>query len=427
MGAISLRDSAEGALALMRARGFDEAQVTASSARLDEVSIIDTEPNLLRSTDSLRLALVGIVDGRKAATELTDLGAAAVREGVDALRAAAATAPQDRANRVSSGQRARIEQGPQRSEVDLLTGKARELLDYFPSHAPKVRVRESIVAHTLKRSHTITSAGTDLEAKVGHHTLAVLGVAREGRKVSSMYYAGGDCHELDRHPSECFGIAHMLRDLERSIDTRPMGGKFAGDVVLTPMAVEAFVTWFLGQLCDTQLIAGSSLYRERVGDAVGSPLLTLTSRFDAPGVTALTGDAFVASPVELLRQGVLKTLTPSLYGSLKTGLPHVPTAAAGWELAAGDTALEEMVSETRRGALVGRLSMGKPASNGDFSGVIKNSFAVTDGKLGHALSETMITGNVAQMLKDVVAVSRERIDTGAFLLPWLRIGNLHFS
>jgi PmbA protein len=427
MGAISLRDSAEGALALMRARGFDEAQVTASSAHLDEVSIIDTEPNLLRSTDSLRLSLTGIVDGRKAATELSDLGAAAVRDSIDALRAAVSSAPQDSANKVSSGQRARIVQGPQQSDVDLLTGKARELVDYFPRAAPKVRVRESVVAHHLGLSHTLTTGGTDLEAQVGHHTLAVLGVARDGRKVSSMYYAGGDCHELDRHPAECFGISEMLADLERSIDTRPMGAKFTGDVILTPMAVESFVSWFLGQLCDTQLIAGSSLYRRRVGEAVGSPLLTLKSRFDAPGVTALTGDAFVAAPVELLRQGVLKTLTPSLYGSLKTGLPHVPIAAAGWEVAAGETPREKMVSDTQRGAIVGRLSMGRPASNGDFSGVIKNSFAVVDGKLGHALSETMITGNVAQMLKDVISVSRERIDTGAFLLPWVRIGNLHFS
>jgi PmbA protein len=76
---------------------------------------------------------------------------------------------------------------------------------------------------------------------------------------------------------------------------------------------------------------------------------------------------------------------------------------------------------------VGRLSMGRPASNGDFSGVIKNSFRIDDGKLGPALSETMITGNVAQMLRDVIAVSQERIDTGSFLLPWVRIGGLHFS
>jgi PmbA protein len=86
-----------------------------------------------------------------------------------------------------------------------------------------------------------------------------------------------------------------------------------------------------------------------------------------------------------------------------------------------------MLAAVDRGALVGRLSMGNPAPNGDFSGVIKNSFLIEGGVLGSALSEVMISGNIAQMLRDVLAVSRERIDTGSLLLPWLRIGKLHFS
>ena len=71
--------------------------------------------------------------------------------------------------------------------------------------------------------------------------------------------------------------------------------------------------------------------------------------------------------------------------------------------------------------------MGRPASNGDFSGVIKNSFLIENGQRGHALAETMISGNVAQMLRDVQAASSERIDTGAWVLPWLLVPGLHFS
>ena len=44
-----------------------------------------------------------------------------------------------------------------------------------------------------------------------------------------------------------------------------------------------------------------------------------------------------------------------------------------------------------------------------------------------AAPEFNISGNVAQMLKDVAAVSRERLETGTWLLPWVRIGGLHFS
>jgi PmbA protein len=88
---------------------------------------------------------------------------------------------------------------------------------------------------------------------------------------------------------------------------------------------------------------------------------------------------------------------PSLYGSRKMGLKHVPTAADGWEIAAGDASITDLVGGVTRGALVGRLSMGMPAPNGDFSGVIKNSFAIANGEIGPAL------------------------------LPWLKITNLHFS
>jgi len=197
--------------------------------------------------------------------------------------------------------------------------------------------------------------------------------------------------------------------------------------VLTPNAVGSLLAWLHGQLGDTQLISGSSLYRERVGDAIASPLLGIRSRFDAPGVAADSADAFVTPPVELVRAGRLLTLTPSLYGSRKTGLPHVPLAASGWDIDAGETPRDALLAGIAHGALVGRLSMGNPAANGDFSGVIKNSFAIVDGVVGPALSEVMVTGNMARMLHDIVAISRERIDTGALRLPWLRIGNLHFS
>lgn len=78
-------------------------------------------------------------------------------------------------------------------------------------------------------------------------------------------------------------------------------------------------------------------------------------------------------------------------------------------------------------ALVGRLSMGSPAPNGDFSGVIKNSFLLENGERTKALSETMITGNVAQMLKDIQDISAEVSNFGGYQLPWLKIGGLRFS
>jgi PmbA protein len=424
-----LRDIAERALDLMRRQGFDHAQVGASRALLDEANIAFDRPSLLRSTETLRVALAGIVDGRKASTELAEGDAASLVERVASLFADARSAPRDDAHAVSSGQRARIEQGPQEVDTALLADKLGELLAFRERETPAFALQEGTVAHTRVRSKVLTSGGSDLECALGFQSMTVMGTAREGARSSSFAYTGGQTHDLGAaHAAEHFGIGALLRDTVRQVQARPIGGKFVGEVVLAPSAVADLVGWLLGQLGDVQLIAGSSLYRTSVGARIASPWLTLKSRFDAPGVAALSADAFACPGVDILRDGVLKTLTPSLYASRKTGLAHVPVAAGGgWEIEAGATPREELIGAVDRGALVGRLSMGMPAANGDFSGLIKNSFAIETGRLGPALAETMISGNVARMLLDVQGVSPERIDGGALRLPWLRVGGLHFS
>jgi PmbA protein len=426
---IDLQAIAAQALDLLRAQGFDHAQASATSTAQDELNINLDEPSLLRSTETLKLSLTGIVGGRMASTELSDFSGEALRERIAALFADAQSAPQDEANAVSSGQRADIVQGPQQADLELIAAKAGELLQFRARETPKMRLDEAAVRHLLQHSHTLTSGGTEIACRLGWYSMDAFGTARDGRQSSSFNYTGGTADDLaSRHAAEFFGIGEMLRDTEQQIHTQPLGAKFVGDVVFTPAAFGSLLGWLLGQLADMQLIAGSSLYREAVGQAIASPLLSLKSRFVAPGVAPLSSDAFVAPPVELLDKGVLKTLTPSLYGSRKTGLPHVPVAAAGgWEVPAGETPRVQLLAGLQRGAVVGRLSMGNPAPNGDFSAVIKNSFAVVDGTIGPAVSEVMIAGNVARMLRDIVAVSRERIDTGSLLLPWVRVSGVHYS
>lgn len=425
---VNLEATAENALAQMRAAGFEQAQVTAAHSQLNELNVNHNEPSLLRSTDSRKLSLMGIVDGRMASTEVADFEPEAVRARIAGLFADAAAAPRDDANAVSFGQRARIVRGPQEAQLDTLAAKMAELLEFRQRETPKMIVDEADAKHTLYRWQTLTTGGSDLGGSLGWYGLGVFGTAREGKQSSSFNYTGGTTDDLGGAPAFAqFGIGDMMRETERQIRTEPLGGKFVGDVVLTPNAVESLLAWLLGQLGDTQLIAGSSLYKDSVGQAIASPLLSLRSRFDAPGVAPVSADGFVTPAVEVVRAGELRTLAPSLYGSRKTGLPHVPVAASGWEIAAGETDRDQLFAGIGRGAIVGRFSMGNPAANGDFSGVIKNSFRITDGSVGPALAETMVSGNMASMLRDIVAVSRERIDTGGHALPWLRIANLHFS
>lgn len=424
--AFSTERAAAQALDALRTQGFEQVQVTVSESHRCELNLAHNEPSLLRSNVSRKLAATGIVGGRRASAEGNDLSADGLATLVADLWSAAASAPVDEANAVSAGQVATLSRGPREADPAALAAALRALLDWRAAQVPTMMIEEALAAHVHSRSHTLTSGGSAIACDFGWCELSVFGLAREGGQTSSFNYAGGTADALADVP-QAFGIDRMMRELTAQVHTRPLGERFVGDVVLAPGAVDDLLSWLMGQLGDGPLIDGSSLYRQRVGECIASPLLTLKSRYDAPGCAPLSADAFVTPPVTLLDAGVLTQLTPSLYGSRKTGLPHRPVAGAGWELLPGTTPLAAIVGAVPRGALVGRLSMGDPAPNGDFSGVIKNSFLVEGGQVGPALAETMISGNVAQMLHDVLAVSAERIDGGSQALPWLRIGGLHFS
>jgi len=67
----------------------------------------------------------------------------------------------------------------------------------------------------------------------------------------------------------------------------------------------------------------------------------------------------------------------------------------------------EIIAETRRGILITRFSGGMPNDNLDFSGIAKNSFLIEDGRIKHPLAETMISGNLRELLLDIRGLARD--------------------
>lgn len=424
---MDLQKTAKRALEAMLKAGFDAAQVSVSHSEQDELSIIHNEPSLLRSTTGQSLALTGIIESRRASTALTDLSDAARDRGISELIERARLAPVDEANAVSSDQVASFSQGPVAGDRALLAQKVEEILTWRAENTPRMNLEEGAAVHSHGEELLLTSAGTELAATIGCYSLSVMGTASEGGNSSSFNYIGGVANDLSgAHAADQFGIGEMLRETEQQIDTLAIDSNFVGDIILAPTAVGDLLGWLLGQISDGALISDSSIYRDKAGEQIASPLFTVKSRFDGPGHAAFTGDGFVAPPLTLLDKGRLTSLLPGLYGSRKTGIKHRP-AASGWVIEPGSTPRADLISSISRGAMVNRLSMGSPAANGDFSGVIKNSFLIEGGELGKALSETMISGNMASMLQDIAEVSSEHLDLGGEDFPWVRVTGLHFS
>jgi len=236
--ASDLLASAEQALALMQRQGFDHAQVSVSRHQRHELCVAHNEASLLRSALSGKLQLAGLLDGRRADIEGSDLDAQSLQALVLGLWSSVAAAPQDTANAVSAAQSAQVMRGPQQADAAALADAMRELLAWREVHTPSVMLEEALAGHTHVQSCTLTTGGTVLQCALGWYDVEAFGMAREGARSSSFNFAGGYADSLAGEPIVGrFGLDDMLRAMTRSVHTEPIGGRFTGAVVLTPSAV----------------------------------------------------------------------------------------------------------------------------------------------------------------------------------------------
>ena len=129
----------------------------------------------------------------------------------------------------------------------------------------------------------------------------------------------------------------------------------------------------------------------------------------------------------VIDKGVLKSFLLSQFGANKTGKPKAVNSGGCYIVEPGTASFEEMVSSIDKGLLLCRFSGGNPSDNGDFSGVGKNSYLIENGKISKAVNETMIAGNLAEMIKNVVNISKERIDYGSDIYAWLHVRGITVS
>ncbi|MFC1900943.1 TldD/PmbA family protein [Chloroflexota bacterium] len=130
----------------------------------------------------------------------------------------------------------------------------------------------------------------------------------------------------------------------------------------------------------------------------------------------------------LIENGVVKSFlydlqTAGLAGTSSTGngrrgggsLPSPsPNALV---VTAGDTTFDEMVADIKEGLVVEQL-MGASQGNvlgGDFSGNVLLGYKIENGKITGRVKDTMVSGNIYKLLKDIAAIGSESRWVGGML------------
>ena len=94
---------------------------------------------------------------------------------------------------------------------------------------------------------------------------------------------------------------------------------------------------------------------------------------------------------------------------------------------AGEQSLQEIIASVDKGLLMGGFSGGQPGTNGEFSGVAKNSFLIENGKIKCAVTETMVNGNLGEAFANIAAISKEQICNGGGVVPYIAVKGIVIS
>jgi len=424
--------AAELVLDEIKAIGADEGETWVSHNILTELYYELGKISMVRTVFSDKVSIKLLKDKRKGTVNLNSFDSADIKQAVaDAWQAAQSAAPDEAEGIAGLQENASFSSGEKTPDLDLMYQQLTDLLDDTKQDFPKISFDSIGVEHTYRERLYANTNGVRLSEEQGLYQLSNMFMAKDGDQTSSFNYFGTVYDDPSERVAEAGRVRRILDETQRQIVTEQIEGSFTGDLVITPACLEN-ILWFVGDtyLQDNPIISGTSPWKEKLGEQVASPLVNfelIAEHPELPGTSKLSGDGYVAENMPLIEDGVLKNFSLSRYGAAKTGLKRSVNSGSTIVFGNGQTPLEDLIGGVEKGILLGRFSGGEPSPAGDLSGVAKNSFLIENGKVTKPLSEVMIAGNLGDMLRDTVAVSQERENSGYWLLPWIRVTNVTIS
>jgi PmbA protein len=212
-------------------------------------------------------------------------------------------------------------------------------------------------------------------------------------------------------------------------------------VVFDPETAASLVGHAFGALSGYAVFRNATFLRDRLGEAVASPLVTVVDDGRRPrglGSRPFDGEGLPTRRNVPIERGVLRHYLCDSYsarrigarstGSARRGVAGGPSVgAANLFLEAGSTSPDEILREVDRGLYVTDLiGFGVNLVTGDYSQGAVGHW-IEKGRLVHPVHEITIAGNLKDMLRDIDAVGSDLEFRGSVAAPTIRVRRMTVS
>ncbi|MDP2932140.1 MAG: TldD/PmbA family protein [Chloroflexota bacterium] len=311
--------------------------------------------------------------------------------------------------------------------IEDMVGLGEALIESVRKHTPEL-ICEAGVRKTVASVSIVNSRGGQAHYKESSFSLGLEGSLINGTDMLFVGEEESSCHPLTS-PEAVAGV--VTWQLEMAKNRAPVSSAVL-PVVFTPRGVaSALVLPLMAAFNGKTVLEGASPVGSRLGQAVFDKKLRLwddptidyrpSSRpCDDEGVasqrTLLIEEGRVAHFFYDLQTAAMANTRSTGNGSRSRGGLPAPSATA-FIIAPGNTTFDEMVADMKEGLVIEQL-MGAEQGNilgGDFSGNVLLGYKVENGRIIGRVKDTMVSGNVYQVLKEILAIGSEARWVGSFL------------
>jgi PmbA protein len=293
------------------------------------------------------------------------------------------------------------------------------------------RSREVVLANSLGFSGSYR--GTNISV-----TVEVMADDADGKKRNAYWFSQARAlHRLD-------DVAEVGRIAARRAVDQIGARKMATTevpVVFEPIMAARLMGIAASSAMGTALYRGSTFLARRLGEVIGSPLVTITDDplvSGAAGTRPFDGEGVTTRVTPIFEAGRFNAFLFDCYTGRRTGNTTTGSASRGIESgpapsssnliwSRGETPAAEIVAGVKDGFyLTALMGFGFNQTTGDFSNGAAG-FWIENGKLAYPVTEVNVSGRLDQMLADIDAVGDDLTWFGGAAAPTVRVAKMTVS
>ncbi|MBM3827504.1 MAG: TldD/PmbA family protein [Actinobacteria bacterium] len=295
---------------------------------------------------------------------------------------------------------------------------AKELERLARAGDSRVRVDDSNYSDAFGEAAVATTTGIRVAGRENGCYLSVGTLADDGDETQTGFgfAVGRNTDELDIDKAARDAVDRATRLLGA---TKPTSRRIT--VVLDPYVTAQFLGIIGGTLNGESVVKGRSLFAQRLGETVASPLFTLVDDPTNPlayTATDIDGEGLAARRNTLIDSGTLKTFVQSSYSARRMGVGTTGNGVRGGyggspsagclalQIAPGQRQQDEIIAGIDDGILIQQvqgLHSGVNPVSGDFS-TGAAGLMISKGSVGAPVREFTIASTLQRMLLDIVEV-----------------------